>query len=309
MEITVAKNAGFCFGVKRATDSLERAIESSREGERIFTLGTLIHNDTYNTMLRERGVRVTSVEELPELADSASESSPVKVFIRAHGIKKQDEELLASLSEKNPSFSYVDCTCPFVKKIHNIAQSHSDENNIFLLLGGKEHPEVIGIMSYFDHEKYVFGSADELDRALKNELFVKITNKTPILATQTTQKLSEWRKAQEVSKKVCTNPLIFDTICSVTDQRQKEAAALAAESDIMIVIGGKESSNTAKLFAVCKENCPHTVRIERADDLAVDNLIKTFAHTKVGIAAGASTPSGVIQEVHNKMSEMNENFE
>ncbi len=309
MEITVAKNAGFCFGVKRATDSLEKAIEGSREGERIFTLGTLIHNDTYNAMLYERGVRVTTVDEVRELAEGADESSPVTVFIRAHGIKKQDEELLAALAAENPSFRYVDCTCPFVKKIHNIAESHSDENNIFLLLGGKEHPEVVGIMSYFDYEKYVFGSANELEEALQNELFVKITNKTPILATQTTQKLSEWRKAQEVLKKVCTNALIFDTICSVTDQRQKEAAALAAESDVMIVIGGKESSNTAKLFAVCKENCPHTLRIERADELAVNNLIKTSAHTKVGIAAGASTPSGVIQEVHNKMSEMNENFE
>ncbi len=309
MEITVAKNAGFCFGVKRATDSLERAIESSLEGERIFTLGTLIHNDTYNSMLYERGVRVTEIDGVRELAESATASSPVTVFIRAHGIKKQDEELLRTLAAENPSFRYVDCTCPFVKKIHNIAQSHSDENNIFLLLGGKEQPEEVGIMSYFDCEKYVFGSADELDKALQNELFVKITNKTPILATQTTQKLSEWRKAQEVLKKVCTNPLIFDTICSVTDQRQKEAAALAAKSDVMIVIGGKESSNTAKLFAVCKENCPHTLRIERADELAVDNLIKTSVHTRVGIAAGASTPSGVIQEVHNKMSEMNENFE
>ena len=178
-----------------------------------------------------------------------------------------------------------------------------------MLLGGAEHPEVVGIMSYFDYEKYVFANADELRSALENDLFVKITNKTPILATQTTQKLSEWRKAQKLLKKVYTNPLIFDTICSVTDERQKEAASLSAESDLMIVIGGRESSNTAKLFAVCKENCPHTLRIERADELAVNNLIKTSAHTRVGIAAGASTPSGVIQEVYNKMSEMNENFE
>ena len=309
MEITVAKNAGFCFGVKRATDSLEAAIKSKSEGERIFTLGTLIHNDTYNAMLKDKGVRVTSIDEVAALAESASSDAPVTIFIRAHGIPKQDEALLSSLSEKNPCFRYFDCTCPFVKKIHNIAKQHSAEDNILLVIGGSEHPEVVGILSYFEHEKYVFADSGELERAIENGLFVKMNNKTPILVAQTTQKLSEWRKAQKLLKKVYTNPLIFDTICSVTDERQKEAASLSAESDLMIVIGGRESSNTAKLFAVCKENCPHTLRIERADELAVNNLIKTSAHTRVGIAAGASTPSGVIQEVYNKMSEMNENFE
>ncbi|MBQ5633780.1 MAG: 4-hydroxy-3-methylbut-2-enyl diphosphate reductase, partial [Clostridia bacterium] len=309
MEITVAKNAGFCFGVNRATDSLEAAIERKSEGERIFTLGTLIHNDTYNAMLKDKGVRVTSIDEVRALSESASSDAPVTIFIRAHGIPKQDEALLSSLSEKNPHFRYFDCTCPFVKKIHNIANQHSAEDNILLVLGGSEHPEVVGILSYFEHEKYVFADSGELERAIENGLFVKMNNKTPILVAQTTQKLSEWRKAQKLLKKVYTNPLIFDTICSVTDERQKEAASLSAESDLMIVIGGRESSNTAKLFAVCKENCPHTLRIERADELAVNNLIKTSAHTRVGIAAGASTPSGVIQEVYNKMSEMNENFE
>ena len=309
MEITVAKNAGFCFGVKRATDSLEERILKSKGGERIFTLGTLIHNGTYNAMLEQKGVRVTSIDEVESLAASATADSPVTVFIRAHGIPLEDEQRLRRFREQNEFFDYVDCTCPFVKKIHNIAKEHSGEDSIFLLLGAEDHPEVIGIMSCFAGEKYVFGSANELEEALEKWLFVKIDNKTPILATQTTQKLSEWRKAQKVLKKVCTNALIFDTICSVTDLRQKEAASLSARSDLMIVIGGVESSNTAKLFAVCKENCPHTLRIERADELAVNNLIKTSAHTKVGIAAGASTPSGVIQEVYNKMSEMNENFE
>ena len=309
MEITVAKNAGFCFGVKRATDSLEERIRTGKDGERIFTLGTLIHNGTYNAMLEQKGVRVTSIDEIDGIAKSATADSPVTVFIRAHGIPLEDEQRLRRFREQNEFFDYVDCTCPFVKKIHNIAKEHSGEDSIFLLLGAEDHPEVIGIMSCFAGEKYVFGSADELEEALEKWLFVKIDNKTPILATQTTQKLSEWRKAQKVLKKVCTNALIFDTICSVTDLRQKEAASLSARSDLMIVIGGVESSNTAKLFAVCKENCPHTLRIERADELAVNNLIKTSAHTKVGIAAGASTPSGVIQEVYNKMSEMNENFE
>ena len=310
MQITVAKGAGFCFGVKRATERLESAIESRAEQERIFTLGALIHNETYNEMLRQRGISSVTLDEICKIARTSCESSPVTVFIRAHGIPKQDEEQLRHLSEEYPFFRYEDCTCPYVKKIHHIAEENSSEDNVLLLLGAADHPEVVGILSYFEHEKITFGSADELNVLIENGLLVKLNNKRPVLAVQTTQKLVEWKKTQEISKKLCTNPLIFDTICSVTDTRQKEAAALSRECDVMIVIGGKESSNTAKLFAVCKENCPLTVRIERADELEVNNLI-TSSHTRVGIAAGASTPSGVIQEVYNKMSEINatENFE
>ena len=308
MEITIAKNAGFCFGVKRATQSLEKAIDERSRGQRIFTLGTLIHNETYNATLHDKGVRVANIDQIDGLAESACEQSPVTVFIRAHGIPRQDEQRLELAAEKNPYFKYIDCTCPYVKKIHNIAKNHSNENNILLILGKEDHPEVVGILSYFEYEKVTFSSVEEFIQKGENGLFVKLNNKRPVLVAQTTQKLAEWRKAQEILKKVYTNPLIFDTICSVTEQRQKEAAALASQSDAMIVIGGKESSNTAKLYAVCKENCPQTVRVERADELTVNNLIKR-PYAKVGIAAGASTPSGVIQEVHNKMSEMNENFE
>ena len=211
MDITVAKNAGFCFGVKRATDNLESAIEHRKGEERIYTLGTIIHNGTYNAKLREKGVNICSIADVRALANSACESSPVKIFIRAHGIPLEDESLLEEMAEKNRFFSYVDCTCPFVKKIHSIAREHSSPDNVFLLFGTKDHPEVVGIMSRFEHEKYVFASADELEDILKKEFFVKMNKKTPILAAQTTQKLSEWRKAQEILKKVYTNPLIFDS--------------------------------------------------------------------------------------------------
>ena len=310
MKITVAKNAGFCFGVRRATDSLEAAIASRKEGERIFTLGTLIHNDTYNQMLKEQGVEVASVDGLLALAKSASQSSPVTLFIRAHGITQETDELLARLSSENEFFRYVDCTCPYVKKIHRIASENSAENNLFILSGSSSHPEVVGIMSYFGFNKFAFEKAEELEEAIKNGSLEKFTNFTPVLAAQTTQKLTEWKKTQKILKKLYTNPLIFDTICSVTELRQTEAAELARESDVMIVIGGRQSSNTAKLFAVCKENCPQSIWVETPEELSDYNLI-TSAHTKVGIAAGASTPSGVIQEVYNKMSEMNqkENFE
>ena len=300
--ITVAKNAGFCFGVKRAVDTLYDALNNKRNGERIYTLGTLIHNGVFNAELSARGVNIIKVDELCELAESANESSPVTVFLRAHGVPKETEALLEKLSKANSNFRYVDCTCPFVKKIHNIAKKHSSPDNVFLLFGKEDHPEVVGIMSYFDYEKLTFNSAHELSNLAKSGYFVKINNKIPILASQTTQNLAEWKKSQEILKNYCTKSLIFDTICSVTEERQKDAERLSTECDAMIVIGGKDSSNTAKLYSVCKRNCPDTVWIEKADELSGDNLI-LCAHTKLGIAAGASTPLSIIQEVHNIMSE------
>ena len=307
MNVVIAENAGFCFGVKRATDELEAALDKKTAGERIYTLGTLIHNETYNNQLAARGVCVTDIGSIDDIAATASEDSPVTVFVRAHGIPVEHEEILKNWAQKNAYFKYRDCTCPFVKKIHKIAKSNSSPDNYFLLLGSAEHPEVVGIMSYFSYDKAVIESCEQLEKLLGSDEGVKIAKKTPILAAQTTQNLLEWKKTQEILKKLYTNALIFDTICSVTELRQTEAEALSAECDVMIVIGGRESSNTAKLYSICKRNCPQTFWIERPEELGGCNLI-TSAHTKVGIAAGASTPSGVIQEVYKTMSEMNENF-
>ena len=306
--ITVAKNAGFCFGVKRAVDTLEERFQNKESSERIYTLGALIHNNVFNSELKEKGILITSEEELESLAKSANKSSRVTVIVRAHGIPVQTENKLKTLHKENEYFSYIDCTCPYVKKIHSIAKKYSSPENAFLLFGKSDHPEVIGIMSCFDYEKNTFNSAEELLELEKNGYFVKIANKTVILASQTTQNLAEWKKSLEIFKNLCTNSLIFDTICSVTEERQKDAKRLSEESDVMIVIGGKDSSNTAKLYSVCKRNCPETYWIEQADELSGNKLILN-AHTKLGIAAGASTPLSVIQEVHNKMSEKIENFE
>jgi 4-hydroxy-3-methylbut-2-enyl diphosphate reductase len=303
MSVEIAKNAGFCFGVKRAIDRLEATLASG-SGERLYTLGTLIHNDIYNQKLAKQGVRVTSIGEIPELAATATAASPVRVFVRAHGIPREDEAVLARLSRENPCFQYEDCTCPYVKKIHRIAEEHSSSEHFFVLLGNAHHPEVVGILSYFDGPTFTFETAKALEEAIEKGIFSNCAQKTPVLAAQTTQNLSEWKKSQKIFKKLYTNPLIFDTICSVTESRQTEAMELAARSDVMIVIGGRESSNTAKLYDICKKICPQTFRIERSEELAELNLI-TSAHTKVGIAAGASTPSGVIQEVYKNMSEMN----
>ena len=305
--IEIAKNAGFCFGVKRATDRLEEALRS-RSVERLYTLGALIHNDTYNRQLKEQGVEITSIDRIEALAETATADAPVRVFVRAHGIPKEDEAILAEAAERNPFFRYEDCTCPYVKKIHRIAKENSARDNLFVLIGKATHPEVVGIMSYFEGDKLTFSSADALEQAVFDGIFQKFADKTPILAAQTTQNLGEWKKSQKILKKLYTNALIFDTICSVTELRQTEAQELSARSDVMIVIGGRDSSNTAKLYDICKKICPDTHRIERPSELAELNL-KMSAHTKVGIAAGASTPSGVIQEVYKIMSEMKENFE
>ena len=303
MNIEIAKNAGFCFGVKRATDRLEEAIAKDT-GERLYTLGTLIHNDVYNQQLAEQGVRITTIGEVKELAESSEEKSPVRVFVRAHGIPREDRAHLDDLCRAYPYFHYEDCTCPFVSKIHRIASEQSSEDHMLLLSGYASHPEVVGILSHFDYEKLTFENAEAMEQAVLEEVFEKYREKTPILVAQTTQNLEEWKKTQKILKKLYTNPLIFDTICNVTELRQTEAAELAARSDVMIVIGGTDSSNTEKLYDICKKICSKTFRIERPEELEELNLI-TSAHTKVGIAAGASTPSGVIQEVYKIMSEMN----
>ena len=305
-KITVAENAGFCFGVKRATDRLEEALSSRVGGERIFTLGHLIHNETYNESLRRRGVETVGVEELDALAETANAEHPVKVLVRAHGCPRETVELLESRAAANPHFQWIDCTCPYVKKIHRIAQEHSREEHFFVLIGAADHPEVVGIMSCFDGEKYVFSSAEEMERALTQEAFVKNNKKTPVLVAQTTQNLGNWNKCQKSLKKLYTNAIIFDTICSVTETRQTEAAALAAQCDHMVVIGGRESSNTAKLFEICRRECDKTVWIACAAELDPSSLSDA---QHVGIVAGASTPSDEIEEVYKTMSEIKENFE
>lgn len=305
-EITVAKNAGFCFGVKRATDTLEDTIEHADKNLRIFTLGHIIHNTIYNNELLEKGVNVLEENEIEAIAATAREESPVKVFIRTHGVTKEISDRLKKAAEANPYFSYVDCTCPFVTKIHKIADEHSREDTVFIILGDPTHPEVRGIVSHAGYEKHVFKTAEELENFFSKSGMDKLNKKPTILVAQTTQKLSEWHKTQNVLKKGCTNPIIFDTICNVTEIRQLEAERLASVCDYMIVIGGKDSSNTAKLTEICKSICKNTVWVENADGLK--DLIPPTAK-KVGIAAGASTPPGIIEEVYKKMSTKIENFE
>ncbi|MBE6604575.1 MAG: 4-hydroxy-3-methylbut-2-enyl diphosphate reductase [Ruminococcaceae bacterium] len=309
-EVIIAENAGFCPGVRAATERLHARMKARRANERIFTLGHLIHNEEYNAMLAARGVVAVMADDLPQLAAEADEEAPVTVFVRAHGISVQTRGLLEELAAVHPGFSFVDCTCPFVTKIHRIAERYSDGGGeggyVFIGIGNRSHPEVEGFMSCFAGEKYVFADSGELQAALDDGFLCKFSSKTPIMVAQTTQNLTEWKKCQKLLKKGCTNALIFDTICNVTDSRQTEAAELAAVCDGMIVIGGTESSNTAKLFDICQAICPSTLRVCGASHLP---LVKTFSltHRKVGIVAGASTPREIIEEVYKTMTEA-ENF-
>ena len=305
-EITVAENAGFCFGVKRATDRLEEALKAAKDGERIFTLGHLIHNETYNESLRRRGVEAIDTDEIVRVAAEADAAHEVTVLVRAHGCPRETIALLERLAAENAFFHWLDCTCPYVKKIHRIASEHSTDGHFFILIGAANHPEVIGIMSCFDGEKYVFSSEEEMETALSQRACDEMHKKTPVLVAQTTQNLVNWQKCQQKLKKLYTNAIIFDTICSVTETRQTEAAALAKRCDFMVVIGGRESSNTAKLYEICRKECDKTIWIANAAELD-PGMLSGSQH--IGIVAGASTPSDEIEEVYKTMSEMNENFE
>ena len=308
-DITVAPHAGFCAGVRRAAESLEQKLASAKKGERIFTLGKLIHNDVYVKELERRGVRVTDERELELLASSASPDSPVTVFIRTHGIPRETEEKLSALASEYKDFHYEDCTCPFVKRLHKIAGSSSSPDRFFILIGAPDHPECIGAVSWFDGEKYTVPDAEALDRLLSGLDAGKTHKKVPVIAAQTTQKPSQWLKCKEKIEKLYTNPVFFDTICNATEERQKEAECLSQSCDTMIVIGGSDSSNTAKLFFICKQHCKNTFRIGDASELSG---LPIPSDGKTGIVAGASTPEYIIQEVIKTMSENEikaENFE
>ena len=295
MSITVAENAGFCFGVKRATEAVESLL-SSGEGGRVCILGHLIHNRLYNESLEKKGVLHVSAEDAEHLARENAAGEPITFVIRTHGVPREQEARLRALAEKFSCVRVLDMTCPFVKKIHRIADENTDENTVFFLLGTENHPEVQGILSYVRGEKYLFRTAEELENTLKT---LSISEKTAIFAAQTTQNLEEWKKTQKIIEKHCTNAKKFDTICSVTENRQQEALRLAAASDRVIVIGGRDSSNTAKLYELCRAICPRTEWVESQAELSRESI---HADEIISITAGASTPDDIIKEVFETMN-------
>lgn len=297
MQFILSEHAGFCPGVRNADKTVSRLINSI-DGHRIFTLGHLIHNRLYNLDLEARGVRSIEIDEV-EKEFLSNADVPMTVVIRTHGITLDVENRLKELREKYPLLSVVDATCGYVKRIHKIAEENTGNNTFFLLYCNPKHPEAIGIMSYATGEKLAFSSLSEIES-------LDFGGKTPILCAQTTQNLVEFKKIKKFLKKLYTNAKIFDTICSVTEKRQNEAVDIAKRVDGMIVIGGRESSNTEKLYDLCKIHCPDTVWIESKTDIPAefrgDNKL-------VGITAGASTPDGIIMEVCKDMENFTELLE
>jgi len=282
LRITIAKTAGFCFGVDRAVNM---AYDLASKNISAATLGELIHNNSVTSQLESKGVRMIETPSQSEEGET--------VIIRAHGVSRQIYDEL-----EKAGANVCDATCPFVKKIHNIvAENSSDEVPVFIA-GDPNHPEVMGIRGHSNGDVYVFNNADELEDFLyKNQFLCK---KGIIAVSQTTFSQKEWKKCKEKIKIYCTNPKIFDTICSATRKRQDEAAEISKQSDMMIVIGGRHSSNTVKLKAVCSENC-ETHLVERADELRTIDFSQC---AEIGVTAGASTPSAIIKEVLLEMSEI-----
>lgn len=284
MEIKKAEYAGFCFGVSRAMKLIYDAV--GKRDKTICMIGPIIHNPNIIEDLNSKGVKTVSC--------AFEVNSDETAVIRAHGITKEEQE---KLIEKN--IDYIDTTCPFVKKIHNTVSNAEKENKGVIIIGDPNHPEVIGIKSY-NKNSYVFKDDNELKEYTQNN--ENLINMPFEMVAQTTLNMEIWKKCCKYAEKVYTNCHISDTICSATEERQKAASKLSKNCDAMIVIGGRTSSNTNKLYQICKNYCENTFHIENASELD-KNYFKSFNY--VGITAGASTPDSIIKEVINTMAEIN----
>ncbi len=299
--VKTAKYAGFCFGVKRAVDAVFALIEERRDAK-IYTIGSLIHNPNVNERLAENGVSVIEEDEVDKMLETAPENS---IFvIRTHGVPCTTKEKLERFSAEHPKAEVRDMTCPFVAKIYKIMKENTSEDTFTFLFGSKKHPEVIGISSYIKGDFRIFSSLKELEEAHANGECQNLASKKIISASQTTHNLEDYQKSKKFLEKLYTNGLFFDTICNVTETRQKEVEALSRECDAVLVVGGLESSNTKKLYDISKQNCAETHLIETAASIPFHITKMTGT---IGIAAGASTPGYIIEEVQNTMSE-HENF-
>ena len=283
MKITLAETAGFCFGVNRAVNMVYDLLE---KGEKVCTLGPIIHNPQLVEELAQKGVRIVENPEEVKLDET--------LVIRSHGVGRDIFERAV-----NSGVKVSDATCPFVAKIHKIVSEKSLQGYTTIIAGDPNHQEVKGIVGNCFGECFVVSNIEELEKLLQNEK--NLAEKKAIFVSQTTFNAEIWGKLQKNLKKVCTNAEIFDTICNATSARQTEAEKLSRINDCVIVIGGKHSSNTEKLFGVCRQNCERTYHIETANELTADMLSGSYS---VGVVAGASTPAGIIKEVIRTMSEI-----
>ncbi|MCI8564622.1 MAG: 4-hydroxy-3-methylbut-2-enyl diphosphate reductase [Lachnospiraceae bacterium] len=276
MEVTVAKSAGFCFGVKRAVDMV---YEEAVKERKVYTLGPIIHNEQVVEEFAEKGVQVLeSVEELEDGEDAT-------VIIRSHGIAKK---VFQQLEDKKVRI--IDATCPFVKKIHRIVQEKKEEGYQIVIAGSAKHPEVVGICGWCGNQCQVVETLEEAQKCVLE------TGKKVCVVAQTTFNYKKFKDIVAILSKKSYDILVMNTICNATEERQTEAGTIARKSDAMIVIGGKHSSNTRKLYEICKNECLNTHFIQTLDDLDL-KLFQSFR--SVGITAGASTPNKIIKEVQS----------
>ena len=281
MNVELAKTAGFCFGVKRAVDSVYQQIEQYR-GEKIFTYGPIIHNEEVIKDLRSHGVEVLNDEEELKTADADV------VVIRSHGVAKYIYDIL-----EERGITCVDATCPFVKKIHKIVAEKSAEGSYIVIVGNGEHPEVQGIRGWAGEQVTVVQTAEDAERFELPDKDQKVC-----IVAQTTFNYNKFKELVEIISKKRYDIVVLNTICNATKERQTEARQIAARVDAMVVIGDKRSSNTQKLFEICKEECLNTYYIQTLDDLDINQLRSVES---VGITAGASTPNKIIEEVQNNV--------
>jgi 4-hydroxy-3-methylbut-2-enyl diphosphate reductase len=287
MEVVLANSAGFCFGVKRAVETVYEQIreqeKAAAEGKKtlpIYTYGPIIHNEQVVEDLAKKGVKVL---ETPEDMENLREEGIV--IIRSHGVERSVYEKL-----QKKGLTVVDATCPFVKKIHNIVEKESSQGKKILIVGNPTHPEVQGIMGWCDGETVCIEDPEQAAKLTFKE------NEEVCLVSQTTFNHKKFKECVEIIKKNGYNTNVADTICNATEERQTEARELASRADVMIVIGGAHSSNSRKLYEICREQCENTYFIQTLDDL---HLELPKAARLVGITAGASTPNNIIEEVQS----------
>lgn len=284
MEILVAKNAGFCFGVQKAVEEVGNQLHNP-ENASVFTYGEIVHNEAVVEEFSARGVRVLeSAEGVTALADECRDMGKKPcVVVRAHGIGREVSDALSA-----SGLRVVDATCPFVKRIHNIVQTAGETGQPVIVAGDAAHPEVQGIVGWATGEVFVISSPEEA------ESFSAPLDREFTIVSQTTFQKQKFEEIVEILIKKGYNIHVADTICNATGVRQAEAEKIAAEADTMIVIGGARSSNTRKLYEISKKNCADTYLIQNAGDL---KGVRLKDSAKVGITAGASTPKKTIEEV------------
>jgi 4-hydroxy-3-methylbut-2-enyl diphosphate reductase len=270
MKIFLAEHAGFCFGVERAIKIVE---DTASEKENVVTLGPIIHNPQVVENLKRRGVDAT------ECIENISYENTV--IVRSHGIPKNVQK---NIKEKTQNL--VDATCPFVKKAHGAATALSDESYDVVIFGEKDHPEVEGIISYVNGRYFVVSSCEDVKQ-------IPNLNKCGLIA-QTTQNMTIFNCIKKELEKKCNELKVINTICNATTLRQEAAKMLAKQVDLMLVIGGKNSANTTRLFKICSEICRKTYHIETKDEISISYFDGV---DKIGITAGASTPKYLIDEI------------